>query len=272
MKRCMYIGTMLLIVMGLFGVTLWAQQQAKAPAKPKMKLTVAGLSVAKPDPDDEFSGSMAFGLNRGTHVYLKASVTGPSVVDIKEDKCSLTAYTDDKGTALIEPGAKASGYKGWLEFVRVAEDGKSVSFQINSEKLPAAGSTKLKIQAKLAIVCAASQEQAETQVALKVDEQLKLGPVATKIKEIGKPEWGDAELSVTFAGKQSFDTIKELKFIGPDGEEIEASRNSSMSGMGNYEYQYSLAKKVDQATINVTYYTDLKTYRVPVNVNVGVGL
>ena len=281
MKRMKMISVSVLVaavlVMGVLashGSAADAPVATKTESKPSV--IVAGLSIARAKKDDKFNRSMAFGMQAGTNVSLYVSMPGKTIIELDEDACQLTKFTDDKGTVLAEPGS-AKGFDSWLgSFAHIADDGHSCTPSISSKKLPAAGASALVIDATLVFICGDQPELAQCDVALTQGTPVKLGTVAAKITEVGKPKYGNMKCSVTFTSSQSFDTIHKLVFLDSAGKEIK-SRNtsnscSSFGSASTYTRTYGLAKKVDKVTAKINYWGKIETVTVPVKLNVQMGL
>ena len=262
------------------GVSFWTAGGTAGAApqddKNQPKVSIAGFSVARPRPDDKFNRAMAFGMQAGTRVSVHVALPGREIIDLDDDASTLAEFTDDKGTVLAKPGS-GGGFRSWLgHFAHVAEDRQSLTPDIHTRELPAKGATRLTLDATLAVVCGADPKTATVQAALSQGMAVKLGSVPTTISDVKVLTHGDRKLLVTFRSSQSFDPIRRLVFVGPDGKEHVAepagSTESSAGSRSVHTQSYGLAKKLDKATIKVDYFGAVETVKVPVKLNVTMGL
>jgi len=253
-----------------------AVAQPAGKAKAKAEVRVGGLSVARPVKGDKFGRSMASGLQAGTNVSLRVSIPGRQIIELDRAASTLTKFTDDKGTVLAKPG-KGGGFKSWLSpFTHIAEDGQSCAPDIRSKKLPAAGATRLAVDATLVFVCGQDPKTAKCEAALTKGAAVKLGPIDAKVSKVGKPQFGRMKVDVTFTSTRSFDAIRKLTFLGGDGKEIKSRRASSgrstLGDVSTYSLSYGLASKVDKVIVKVDYWGSVETVTVAVKLNFGLGL
>lgn len=257
----------------LIGAT-WGAASPGAKGK-EIEAEVVGIAVVKPDPKNKYGGSAVPGMQPGVRVYFRIARDDLFIISLDKDASRLVAFTDDKGTVLGAPG-KSKFMDGWLGQSQVSEDKHSLRFEVASKKMPARQATKLKIKANIAISVGADEKTSTSPVTLKKGEAVNLGPLQVTIGKVGKPDWGDAKLAVQFKSSKSFDAIKELSFIGPDGQGIKSRQSSSSSGgfgaRMTYARTYDLDKKVEQVTLKATYFGKVEKVSVPVDVTVGVGL
>ncbi len=271
-RRTMLVGAM--VMSGVLVGATWGEAGPAAKGK-KVEAERVGISVVKPDPKNKYGGAAVFAMSPGVKVHFRIARKDLYIISLDKDASKLTAFTDDKGTVLGTPG-KSKFMDGWLGQSRVSEDGHSLGFEISSKKMPASQASRLRIKANIVISVGADEKTATSKATLKNGQTVKLGALQVKISKVGKPDWGDAKLAVEFTSTKSFDAIKELSFIGPDGKEIESTQSSSSSGgfagRMTYTRTYNLDKKVSQVTLKTTYFGDLRKVSVPVDVNAGVGL
>ncbi|MFP4056634.1 MAG: hypothetical protein ACLF0G_07185 [Candidatus Brocadiia bacterium] len=238
---------------------------------------VVALSLAKKDPDSKFGQSFALGQRAGTSVNVRIVHEGKTFVKVMDRASKLAAFADDKGTDLTTAEKPRFGMNRWLARSQVADDGKSCVVEIRSDAVPASGATALALKATIAIRCGSDVQTAEQKdVALEKGTAITTGPIPMKITKASKPQWGDAELSITLQSDKSFDAIKSLAFVDAQGNEIKCRKTgSTRMGFGDqftYTREYSLEKKIDKATLRVEYYGKTEVLNVPVEATVGVGL
>jgi hypothetical protein len=102
------------------------------------------------------------------------------------------------------------------------------------------------------------------------------GPIPLTIKRAAKPDWGDEPLQIALGATEDLTAVAAINFYDTADRPIEATEAGSMSmNLGEQiqiEQYYNLTRKVDQLTIEVIYWSDLKTIEVPFEVEVGLGL
>jgi hypothetical protein len=281
MKRIEMISVSVLVAGVLvMGVLTSHGSAADAPAvtktESKPSVIVGGFSIARAREGDKYNRSMAFGIQSGTNVSLYVSMPGKTIIELDKEASKLTKFTDDKGTVLAKPGSGKS-YESWLGTrPPIGNDGHSCAPSVRSKKLPAAGSSALILDARLAFICGDQPETAQWDVSLTKGTPVKLGTVAAKISKIEEPTYGKMKLNVTFTSSQSFRTIHKLVFLDSAGKEIKSrgtgNGSSTFGSKKTYTRTYGLAKKVDKVTIKIDYWGKIETVTVPVKVNVQMGL
>lgn len=254
-----------LVVVGAAGTLV-----AGDPPPPAVRLV--GLSVALPDPGDKFGRSLVFGQNAGMKLTFQVQRPGSVLLEVDKDASKLGAFTDDKGTALGDP-------KEWLwAFLHVNDDDKSKgSFEVQSKSVPASGAAKIRLSATVAVRVGTELRTGETKDVSFVKGTEVMSPAMPfKIGKCGKPEWGDAAMSVDLEAERDFDAIESMEFVAPDGHVI-GSSNLGTSGMtfngkGSYTRTVGLKEKVTGATIRVRWYSKVESVPFRIDGEFGLGL
>ncbi len=254
-----------LVVSGAAG-TLVAGDPPPAGAR------LVGLSVALPDPDDKFGRSYVFGQNAGTKLTFQVKRPGSVLLEVDKDASKLVAFTDDKGTALGDP-------KEWLwAFLHVDDADKSTgTFEVQAKNVPASGATRMRLSATVAIRVGTDLRTAETKdVAFVKGTEVMSPAMPFKIGKCGKPEWGDAVMSVDLEADRDFDAIESMEFVAADGHVIESSNlgtsGMTFNGKGSYTRTIGLKEKVAGATIRVRWYSKVETVPFRIDGEFGLGL
>ncbi|MFW6157997.1 MAG: hypothetical protein ACOC8E_01405 [Planctomycetota bacterium] len=216
-----------------------------------------------------------FNWSKGTAVVLFVTGAEGGLLEFDDDASELKTFEDDRGTDLLKAAKDARfGRKpGFGHFSKVSKDGKVSMVDVSSTGLPADGATKLKLAGKLAFRSATTRETYEQKgVALKKDTKINFETLPMTVQKVGKPKWGNDALAVTLETNADPAPIADVKFIGADGKEIE-SRIRSRTHFGNtYRHTYNLKKKADTVTVQIEYWTDMKTVDVPFSVEATLGL
>ena len=263
-----------LVMIFAIGLSSTAQVAAQNP-----QAQIIGMNVYTPDPNNGSQAEIGGFVNKpGTSLYMKIAGNGKVIIGIDEKASKLTSFVDDKGTDLSKK-RKVEGPWGrfghnWLTKKKITKEGKACIVQINSQHTPQAKAQALALKADIVLSCGAGEKTVrEENFALKKGSTLTVGTMELKVEEAGKPDWGDAKLSVKFSSKEDFAKIKSLEFIDGNGQKIDSRQTGSGSSGANwYSRTYSLQQKVDTATVSVTYYAELESVVVPVDIRTGVGL
>lgn len=255
------------------GVVLLAAGSARAGTPDEMTVAVCGLRVVAPGLYDEHE-TRAFYQDPGVTVVLRVVRAAGGLIALDEAASEIQAFADDKGTVLFKPeGFSKSPLGSWP---KVTAGGKVAVIEIEGNQRPAAEARQIQLKGKLALKVATEQKVYPAKVKLAAGTKIEAGPVPFTIKEVGKPEWGDAQLQITLHATQNLDALAGVRFLDADGTEIESSESGSMTMTTNDEVQidqsYDLAKAVDELTIELTYWTDMHTVTVPFEKTFSIGL
>jgi hypothetical protein len=242
------------------------------PAAPKV--TAYSFSVTKPAPDDDVFSR----LDAGTFVGVLVEVPGKFVIGLDPRKCTLDAFTDDKGTNLRVPVDR-----NLSTFTRVTDDafgspdnGKYVKAVFRAPRCPAAGATKVRVKGKVAVLVGRAERQVEKKnVSLKAGAEFEFGLFKLQDPVAGMPA---IPPSVDYRGTKA---VKLAVFLDPAGAEV-AMRRSSTGGLrnaGRLKAEYSaifhparFGKTPDRCTLRVTYFDEVEPVTVPIDLEVGPGL
>ncbi|NIA07274.1 MAG: hypothetical protein GWP14_06515 [Actinobacteria bacterium] len=239
-----------------------------------MTVLLIGLAIFRPDLKDPSQSEVGFGNKPGTTLHVKIMQQDKFIIDVDDKASKLLSFTDDKGTDLSKQKQKRFG-QGWLaSFPKIAEDGQSCIIEIRSDRLPKAEAGQITVKAQIALTCGSGEKTERVEnVSLKPDITLNVGPMAIKIAKVGKPDWGNAKLNIQLSTKQNLANIKTVEFFDTDGQEIKSRQTGSMSSNNVvFMKSYNLDKKVDTATISVTYFEKVESVTVPIDIRASVGL
>lgn len=250
----------------------WAAETVEKPTVGVCGVRVIGVGFK----DGKDSEQLAFNSERGTAVAILVKLPSGGLIALDEAASKLATFTDDKGGSLLSK--QDSFGEGFAAWPRVSKDGKAVIVEVSGKGLPGKGSRELRASGSL-VFKTGTQKKTVSQkgVALKKGTKLDAGPVAITIKEAGKPQWGDEPLEVTFEMGKGGEAVAAVRFLDDQGKEIKSGESSSGSMTSNgavvgVEKSYRLAKQVAVATVEITYWTDMKSVQVPFDLAVSVGL
>jgi hypothetical protein len=272
----------LIACLSVLAVSVAAEAQPADPSPADSKATEAagakvearGLRVVGEGYGGE-GGVRPFNWSPGVNIALLVTVPDGGLIEFDHGESEVTKLVDEKGTNLLVRGEfSMPGFSGMDE---VSADGMAMIIEVSAGGIPAKGASAIHAAGTLALRQGSEQKTYKAEnVAVKADQTIDAGPVAYTIKSVGKPDWGDKPLRITLETKQSVDAIAGIRFLDAAGAEIESSRAGSMTMSAFDEVQvteeYDLAREVDQVTVEITYWMDLKTVKVPFDVTVRVGL
>ena len=255
-----------------------AKSQKSGPLS-TAKVTVQGLRVVREGyGGDEWGNTELKPLNaheKGTTLAFLVVMPNGGLIDLDEDASKVNAFTDNTGKNLLEK--RQFGEPGFGDFLEISEDGKACMIDIEGGGIPSKGAMGIKASGTLAFKTATQKKDfMQKDVPFIVGSKINAGFVSFEIAEVGKPEWGDAQLEINLKTQQDISAVAEIKFLDATGQEIESNLSSWGSmGFGNrmtYQQSYTLAEKVNGGTILVSIWTDMKTQTIPFNINTGLGL
>ncbi len=233
-----------------------------------------GLSIFRPDPKDPSKSELGFNAEPGTTLHIKILQPDKFIIDVDEKASKLLSFTDDRGTDFSKDIPKRFG-RTWLgSSPKISKDGHSCIVEVRTTKIPKANAGQIALKANIALSCGAGEKTERVEnVALKAGTTFKVGTMNIKIDKAGKPDWGNAKLSIDFSSQQDLVNIKTLEFFGPDGQKIKASPSSSISQNNRMLMKsYKLDKMVDTVTLAVTYFDKIESVVVPIDIRTGIGL
>jgi hypothetical protein len=218
-------------------------------------------------------------------------------VDLEESK--LAAFGDDRGTDLLAaskatpgiPGAPgARGVPAPLArkpginsvFTHVVGEGKAAVIEVESPSLPAKGATALRLKGKLAVRFGGKMdEQTLTDVELKKGK-LNVKGLDVAISAVGEQNYpsnapGGSQKGATVTlrlNDESADTFIGATFTDANDTLIEQSQSgaSTLGNAGIKTVTYFLkAEGLKRVSITFSFWTELRTVMVPLNLDVGLG-
>jgi hypothetical protein len=242
-----------------------APPKAAAAPKPNPTVSLAGLQVvARSLGKGRFRDAVAFDGQPGVSIGLAVKVApGTAILEIEDDDCEVTAWTDDKQTDMnIEPD--------WGSFPTFTEDQSAGLISVRTPMLPAAGASSMTLTGTLSVTTAAGTRTVQAKkVALAKGTSFQLGTIAASIGDFEPSDTGGAiTVKMTGAGVGA---MKRLRFLDAAGTEIESDANGSMTSPGEAEYSYTLKAKATTATIDVELWQNLQTTPVPFTITATVG-
>lgn len=262
-----------IVVAGL--MLAWSAPVWSADETAAVSVEVRGVRVVGPGYGSEGEELRPFNWSKGVTLALLVSVPEGGIIEFDDEACEVTKLVDDKGTDLFVPATFSS--PGFSSFDSVSADGKAVLVELNGGGIPAKGAKSITAKGTMAIRAGKSQKSYKAEnVPVKMDAKVEAGDIPMVITTVGKPDWGDNPLRISLQATQDVSNIARIRFLDADGTEIESSQSGRMS-MSSFDSvqvttDYDLAKKVETVTVEVTYWTDLRTLKIPFDLTVPAGL
>lgn len=250
------------------------RSSSRVPNDSGITVKVAGLRIVD-EPIDEDQSMRAFNWFAGTTISLLVQRPEGGMIAVDADATELKRVADDLGTDLLA-GEDDFSRNGVGSFSTFNDDGTAVLLEINATRRPRAGAKSVRVVGTLAMMCASKKKTVtHSNVPLTEGAEIELGDVTFTIEDIGKPDWGDAVVELTIATSQDLGALNDITFYDSDGELIESRviGTSSWSGRDGGENRWTLTldKKSDPMRVDGTFWLDMNTVRVPLDLDVSVG-
>ncbi len=266
-------------VLTVMTIPAGAQDASHAKADSDVTLQVAGLSVAKARPNDKYNRSMAFGLPTGTAVHFAIDGGTRYFIEMDKDRSQLTAFTDDKGTALAKPSKASAFGNKWMPFSpNISDDGNQVFFSVRSKKLPADGAKTLTVKGSFTLLAGKGEKNAKSEFTLKDGEAVRLGTIDATLENVKESSFGRTKAALTLKSNSSFAAIRSVVFHDTEGNEVKSRRmgtySTGMFGKKTYGLSFGLEKDLrdKKITVKVTYFSKVENVVVNVDEKINLGL
>lgn len=246
-----------------------------APSEPEV--SVAGVRIVGDGYGTDPSNSLRpFSWSKGTSMALMVKVPGGGIISFDNDASKLSEVKDDKGTDLLKSESSWSR-SGFSMMAGISSDGTVSMPEFDAPQVPAKGAKEISVSGTL-VFNQAREKKIFKQENLKLNlgSKITAGPVAFEITEVKKPAWGDAQLEVNLHAEQDVGALAGVRFLDAQGAEIKSETGmtgtSSMMGKVTVDKSFYLHQKVESATIELTYWMDMKQVSLPFTVKTSVGL
>jgi hypothetical protein len=262
------------VVAVLIGLVAGAISQAEdgEPAKTG-KLSVAGISVVAPDPDDTWGRSLIPMFPPGVRLHFTFSDKGRTILGLKTEAFKLESLTDDKGTDLAAGDVAKPG--SWPE---LSEDRHRITFSLETEKLPAAGAREIRVKAKFVVLAGADlKTESRKDVKLEAGTEVSVGAFKASIQNVSEDTVDDKPArSVEFTSETGFSAVQAVAFLDGEGKPIESSEYGSSTGSDGdktvYGKTWLIVGEPKTVTIEVSWFDKVEELVLPADFAVGVGL
>jgi hypothetical protein len=232
------------------------------------KASIVGISLAQKDPNSEYGQSVVPGWPAGTQVYLRVELPERTLLNIDSDE-SMISLTDSTG-ATMDVGSNFG------LFAFIADDRHSFVLPIQSEVLPAAGASSIRVEGTIACNCGAEPKTETVAVSLAVDQELTLGPVTAKVTQVGDGFEPDSQ-RIDLESNSPFDLLESVMFLDSDGKEVKTRETGggkySFGNATTYSQSYEISGNAEQIrSARFTYYQQVESAKIPVDTVVGLDL
>jgi hypothetical protein len=234
-----------------------------APATPQV--SAAGIRVVGLGLGANGSELRPFNESPGTVVVLAIQAPrGNGIVEVDNRASKLDAFSDDKGTSLLEEGRVGS-------FPKVAEDGSAALVEVEVRARPSAGAASVTVQGSVSMTLAAGSKPVRAAgVRLETGQTFKVG---TTTMTIGEAKVEDESTKITFGLPRSvLITIREVRFFDAKNTPIESRRTGSGYFNEKATLEFDAKTKDKTATVEFELWQNSRIVKVPFNVQVGLGV
>ena len=252
-----------LIVLTLFGPA----GTAAAQAPPHVE--IASFQVAAKDPKSEFGRSLTRGFS-GVDLAVYFAVPGEAVLSFDSDKSKVALAADgvDLPLSIQIGGDSMFGFN-------LNEDPSSGIVQMASEKIPAKTSTKLSLKGEFVLFVGNAAKTEESEFKVVEDGKVKLGLVEATLR--ASQDRGNPNMQmVQFSAAKPFDSVSKLEFIDTEGKVVESFSAGDGSYTRNdvkfYQRSYGVSSAAKTLKVRVTYFSQVETITLPVDLEFGLGL
>lgn len=256
------------------GPRLEAEYDASpSPQTEGLEVEARGLRVV----GEAYGGDQSmrpFNYFSGTTVVLLATRPSGGLIRVDEEASRIKTFVDERGKNLLVKGE--FNQPGLNPFAQISPDGKAAILEVFGGGIPTRGSGWVSISGTIVFHAATTKQTfRDPNVKLEEGAVIQTGPVRFEIVKVGKPDWGDEPLAITVAVKQDLHGVAEIRFLDDAGETIEYRDGGTMSSrIGNkvdIKRTFRLTESVATLTVEIDYWTDIKSVEAPFEAVVSLG-
>lgn len=244
-------------------------------ASSKGKIEVKGVKIISDGYGTDIDGLKPFNQFKGTSIACLVTLPNGGIIKFDQDNSRINEFIDNLGTNLINDQIPIGSGIGMMH--QVSSDRKAVMFEINGLNLPNNKATSIKAKGYVSLKTANHKKQYKIDgVAIKIGTKFNIAGIHLEISKIGKPKWGDGVVTIEFNSKYDMSKIAGIKFYDTKSVLIKSSSGGSgiqtMDKIKTYERSYTLHKQHDFLNLSITCWDDMKTIKVPFDINTSIGL
>ncbi|MBN1782754.1 hypothetical protein JW948_16580 [bacterium] len=210
----------------------------------KSAVQVAGLRIVGPGYGLNGSELRAFSQQSGTTLALVVQAPdNKKIIEVDDDKCTLEAFTDDRGHSLLDG-------IDWGAFPKISEDGRFALIEVESKVAPLAEAVRLRAKGSVRVRVAASEITVKIK-ALKMTVGAKAA-IGQEVVQVMKAVTEDDGLTLVLQVKRKLvDDMKEIRFSTTAGEPVEIWGQSSFTFGNTSQMEYNIDMKSVPEALNV---------------------
>ena len=229
---------------------------------------VVGYSAAVKNPDSEYNGAYANGLQIGTQIHLRVVLKDQHITEIKGEYKEFE-MTDSTGKKM------KMGYGDMGFMSSIADDAASVVCPVSSDDVASEKAESISLKGKLICVLGTNEQEEEVEVKIAKDAEIKLAGLDITVDEV-RDHYEDGQQVMTFKTNKEMNAIKSIEAILENGETavLKTVGNSSWGSGDNVTVQKEMVvegKASDIKKLKVTFFKDLKELEIPVDMKIGFG-
>ena len=239
-----------------------------------MRVQVLGMRLQRHLPDDR--KSLIVDGRNGVVLDLMVSAVDQTIVGVEESASTIGTFSDDQGTELRKYDEGDFWEGPFTREAKVSEDHHSAAVEIASSAEPGVDATKLLLKGSLMVKVCGAGANAGVQAGVVCSRvwRSEAGPYSMKIDEIktaGLRE--NMKVGMTLSFDSDPDAIRSMKFFDPINREIHVETISSSVSQGHTRRNTSSSsEKPKTITVRMVYYSKIDRVRVPLDLQVGIGL
>lgn len=267
--RSVAIAAMLLAAMTATVQAGGQTQDAQADAqrdRGEIAINVAGVQVVSRTAGEGTDALHPFNAQQpGTQVAVLVTGADP-IVAVDQRRSTIQIFVDDRDTDLLEG---EGGELPAFPWPRVSRDHQAALVYLGAPGTPAAGATRLHATGQLRLTTATgTQRVAAENIALQRGTQFRADGLELTIIDTGEQRPGDERMTLRLRYTGEPEAIAHLHFVDADGAEIDSRRTgwstfTTARGETTVTYDYTLMRRVPEATIELDLWQNVQTRDIP---------
>ena len=199
------------------------------------------------------------------------------IIEIDPKSVKVDAFSDDKGTDLTKGRPDPWRRPRRPEAPPVSKDGKACLLELAGPGVPAKGAREIRASGSMRVRLSLEKKTGRHKdVTLKVGAPINAGKILCSVSSVKYASWVGGGTMLTLRMYKRYPEIARFRFYDERGEEIPSGQTGSASrsgpGVRFYEKSFSLRKKAEKATVEVSYWADPRDVRVRFDVKASVGM
>ncbi len=243
-----------------------AQANARSPFRVTGLLVQHELSM-----QSQFGSRMPFaGSQAKVRLAIEYSHDADDLIDWVHGDCQVTSFQDDRGHDLLDHDDVFGPFEMMPNF---SKDHRQLAFVLQSKTGLSTDASSVHAEGTLVLRRASERTTESSQpVYLETDSHVVCGPFDMEVAETGKSQWSDG-WEVTLETRSDLSGVIAWFFTGEDGERVEITPASSMSGMGYWSQSLTLpAAPNGKGILEIEHWKEVREETVPFRVEAGLGL